>query len=167
MRQIILSNRIILVDSEDYEKVTSFTWRLQKYNTPGKFRVITGARKTQLYLHHLILPCPTGYVIDHINGNGLDNRKENLRICTNQENSFNHDISKNNTSGYTGVSLRKKSGKFRAYIHHNRKYNYLGDYITAEKAALAYNAAAIKYFGIFARLNKIKNRIKNEQSISI
>jgi hypothetical protein len=152
MNSIILSNRKVLFDPEDWDKIKIFIWRLQQIEGK-KFKVVSGARKTQIYMHQVILGCPKGFVIDHINGNPLDNRKSNLRVCTQQENSFNRPRSKNNTSGYKGVSKRKETGKFRAYIHHNFKYRYLGDFKTSKEAAEAYDSAAVKLFGQFAQLN--------------
>src|SRR3990167_7283870 len=94
--------------------------------------------------------------IDHINGNKLDNRKNNLRFCNQQGNSANMD--KHGKYKYKGITLctdwnRKK--KWGAQISIKRKNMHLGRYLTPEEAALAYNIAAIKYFGEFARLNKI------------
>lgn len=91
--------------------------------------------------------------IDHINGVKNDNRIANLRGCTQKENSRNALPSKNNTSGYTGVARMRNSPNYRAYITVDRTQKHLGTFQTAEQAATAYNTAAIKYFGRFARLN--------------
>ena len=113
-----------------------------------------------IYLHKAILLSPKGSYIDHINNNTLDNRQCNLRICSNRENLLNRSAPKNNTSGYKGVQYlpRLKNGKnpYSASISTNGKSNHLGYYSTAEAAATAYNESAIKLFGEFAWLNKIK-----------
>jgi hypothetical protein len=94
--------------------------------------------------------------VDHINGNTLDNRKENLRLCNNTENCRNSKKSVNNTSGYKGVSYVPWSGKWlrnkpwRAYIVVDRKQISLGMYKTKEEAHEAYKQAAVKYHGEFA-----------------
>jgi hypothetical protein len=94
-------------------------------------------------------------ITDHVNGNTLDNRKSNLRICSFSDNNKNRKISKNNSTGYKGVVYDKRNKKFIAKIGLNKKQIYLGYYIDPIDAARAYNAAAIKYFGEFANLNII------------
>jgi hypothetical protein len=92
---------------------------------------------------------------DHINGNGLDNRIINLRICTQSQNLRNRGASINNKTGYKGVSYDKKSNKFKAQIRVNKKNITLLTTNNLIDAARAYNNAAIKYFGEFAQLNVI------------
>ncbi len=96
--------------------------------------------------------------IDHRNGNPLDCQKENLRIATRLENSWNRPKQSNNTSGFKGVSSVKRrigqiTSQFRADIQVNKKNWHLGQYKDAESAARAYDAAARRFFGTFARLN--------------
>lgn len=93
--------------------------------------------------------------VDHINGDSLDNRKINLRLCSNSENSRNRGANKNNTSGYKGVRFRKEYGTYFATITVNRKEIYLGSFKTGKEAATAYNEAAIKYHDKFANLNEV------------
>jgi hypothetical protein len=89
--------------------------------------------------------------IDHINGNRLDNRIENLRLASNAENSRNCKLSKNNTSGVTGVSYHAKAKKWFAQIMLNRKNNNLGLFNTKEEAIAARKKAEMQYFGQFAK----------------
>jgi hypothetical protein len=93
--------------------------------------------------------------VDHINGNGLDNRKSNLRLCERHENALNRVINYNNVSGYKGVSWFKPIKKWRAQIQYKKVVYYLGCFNKRIDAAKAYNAAALKYHGEFANLNKI------------
>jgi hypothetical protein len=93
--------------------------------------------------------------VDHINGNTLDNRKENLRICTQNQNGKNRLLNKNNVSGYKGVTYKKANKLWCAQIVVNYHKMYLGLFTTAEAAALAYNEAAKKYHGEFAKLNEV------------
>lgn len=88
--------------------------------------------------------------VDHINGNGLDNRRGNLRLATGSQNQANRPTTKNNTSGYKGVSWHKKSKKWSARIRVHGKRISLGHYHTPEEAHKVYCAAADKYFGEFA-----------------
>lgn len=93
-------------------------------------------------------------LVDHINGDKLDNRRENLRLATNAENQFNRDLPAHNTTGYKGV-YRNPNGRrqWTAAITVNRKKRHLGSFHTAEDAARAYDAAAQELAGVFARGN--------------
>lgn len=110
-------------------------------------------------MHRLIMGFPKGKCVDHINHNGLDNRKKNLRICTNKENKFNRLKSNNNTSGYKGVLFHKgekRNKHWVAVLGINKQKKYGGYFDTAKEAAEAYNKLALKYYGQFANLNVIK-----------
>lgn len=91
-----------------------------------------------------------GMVIDHINHNGLDNRKCNLRICTNQENICNCEIPKNNKSGCKGVYWAKDKQKWTVQVTINNKTKYIGSYENLEDAIKARQEASKKYYGDFA-----------------
>lgn len=109
-------------------------------------------------LHRVIWLYMTGEwpkQVDHINGNPLDNRWENLRNATNTENSRNSRKPKNNTSGYKGVSFIPRLNKYRATIMVNRRSLHLGCYYCPKEAAAAYNTAAKEHFGEYALLNDI------------
>jgi len=95
-----------------------------------------------------------GSDVDHISGDKLDNRRGNLRICSHQQNMFNQKMRCTNSSGYYGVSRSSKTGKFEAYLHIDGRKKYLGTYDSAEQAAVARDAAAVRFFGDYARLNK-------------
>lgn len=107
-------------------------------------------------LHRFILNINDKKVIDHINGNSLDNRKENLRVCTQQQNLFNKTLSKKSKSGFKGVWFRKecKTKPWQAQIKFNSTEIHLGYFKNKVEAALAYNQATLKYFGSFANINK-------------
>lgn len=107
-------------------------------------------------LHHAIIGKPNkGMVVDHINRDKLDNRKENLRFVSYYENAQNISKQKNNTSGYRGVWYRKDTGKWSADIKVNYKKISLGCFEKIEDAAIAYNMAAKRYFGKNAVLNEV------------
>ena len=106
-------------------------------------------------MHRVILKTPKGMDTDHRNGDGLDNRRCNLRICTKSQNSINRKMQSNNTSGYRGVYWHKRDKKWLAHIKIDGKKINFGYCSTKEQAAEAYNEAAKKHYGEFARLNII------------
>ena len=138
------------IDEEDLEKIKPYKWfRGSKYPLTHIYK---NGKRTSLYIQNLIMNCPKGMEIDHINGDGFDNRKQNLRLCTRQQNSMNqHRVSP--TTGYKGVYLKK--GWFYAGLEIKGKGIHLGIHKTAMEAAKAYNEGAKKYFGEFAYLNRI------------
>ena len=108
---------------------------------------------------------PAGMQIDHINGNGLDNRKVNLRLCNSSQNQRNARKRKSGTSRFKGVDWHKESKKWRARICVNRKRIHIGRYKSEFEAAQAYDKKAIELFGEFASLNfpSLKTKLLNEK----
>ena len=134
-----------LIDLEDADKVKNYKWRIN-----DKGYVITdivGGLGGKTRLHRLIMDCPDDMVVDHINHNKLDNRKSNLRICTQQQNCTNKSKTSKNTSGAVGVCWEKRRKKWFAQITHNQKNIFLGYYNTKEEATEARKQAEIEYFG--------------------
>lgn len=157
----LTQGKVALVDDEDYEYLNKWKWCLRGTGR-GKFYAIRGFSKSKksnikgsISMHRQLMKPKKGYVIDHLDGNTLNNQKNNLRICTQSQNISNQKISVSNTSGYKGVCYDKKMNKFRAQIVCNKKRYYLGSYDNPVDAAHIYNAAAIKYHGEFAKLNEI------------
>lgn len=114
--------------------------------------------RKQEYIHRLIFLMHHGFepkIVDHVDLNPSNNQISNLRAATREDNARNKNRQKNNTTGFTGVFFRKDSGKFRAIIGINDKLMHLGTYKCPKEAAIAYNQAAIKHHGAFARINKI------------
>ena len=105
-------------------------------------------------MHREILRCLPGVMIDHINGNSLDNRKCNLRAATNSQNMANQPKQKRNLCRFKGICVDKKNGGWRAQISINGETKNLGHFLDDESAARAYNDAARKQFGEYARLNE-------------
>lgn len=135
-----------LIDLDDLDKVKDYKWRLhnkQKY-------VITDMDSLTL-LHRFIMNPPDDMQIDHINGNPLDNRKSNLRICTQQQNLLNKGIKSNNTTGITGVYWDKSRKKWLASIGLNGRSHHLGRFDNLEDAIKVRKQAEIEYFGKYRR----------------
>ena len=155
MREISLTQGYVaLVDDEDYERVNQYKWHYCQGYAVRKPHIGYKKRIGQL-MHRFINKTKDGFHTDHINGNGLDNRKINLRTCTASQNAMNSKIPKNNTSGFKGVYWRKDIEKWRAKIVINRETIHLGHYESRIKAARAYNEAALEYHGEHAKLNII------------
>lgn len=142
-------NCYAIIDKEDYEIVKDYKWHGRKsMYTTYVLTNIKGTRK-KLRLHNIILPCNSLYEVDHINHNGLDNRKDNLRIVTRSQNNMNQKTPVNNTSDHTGVSFNNQHKKWEAYITVNRYTYKLGMYLNKCDAVKARKEAEIKYFGEF------------------
>lgn len=169
MKRIKLTQgKFALVDDEDYEELSKHSWcAAQMGNEVRAIRgVSSGSVKKIIYMSREIMKAPKGLVVDHINRNPLDNRKENLRLCTFGQNMANLKINKKNTIGYKGVRLIKSSKrKWVAVIWKDHVSHYGGSYFTKEEAALAYNKMAIKYHGEFASLNFVPLENENQHGL--
>ena len=130
-----------LIDLDDIEKVSKYKWHIQKGYVQNS--------KTRYMLHRFVMNCPDDMIVDHINRNKLDNRKSNLRICTNTENNRNMPRRSNVNSKERGVYQSSKSG-WVARIKVNAKDIYLGTFKSIEEAIEARHKAEIEYFGEFA-----------------
>ena len=106
-------------------------------------------------MHRLILDAPHHLDVDHVNGNGLDNRRCNIRLCTRAQNQVNAQKRRGCSSQYKGVDYRKDRNKWRASITINQQFKSLGHFNDETEAARAYNDAAVKYWGEFVRLNEV------------
>lgn len=149
------SSESVLIDFDDRRKVTGFTWCKQAGRLTNYASARINGRKT--LMHRWLMDTPEGVFVDHINNNGLDNRRENLRLCTPHENSMGQGVNPNRgTSKYKGVYLHNSGpNPWVAEIKHNRKLHYLGCFKTEKDAARAYNEAAEERFGAHAFLNPI------------
>ena len=147
MRCIMKNGASFIFDAEDEPLIKSHSWSFAR----GHIRTAVNGRT--VYLHRLIMGCPDNAEIDHINMDKTDNRRCNLRVATHAENQRNRNAHKGNASGYKGVCLNKRTGKFFAYINSNHQRHYLGSFTDKKDAACAYDRAALKLHGQFAKLN--------------
>lgn len=143
-----------IVDDSDYDPLNNYTWHL---GNNGYIKTFIGGRKNLqcLLMHRLIMNPPDDHEVDHINGDKLDNRRENLRIVTRSQNARNLRRHKRFSSRFKGVSWNQSRQRWEAEITIEHRSIYLGSFASEIQAALAYNHAAIDHFGEFASLNII------------
>lgn len=134
----------VLIDAEDVDRVKDRTWSLSH-------GYCVSVRPTQIMLHRCIMNAPKNMVVDHINGNKLDNRKSNLRICTHRQNSYNTKLERNTKSGRVGVNWYERDEKWTVFIYIEGKQTYLGLYDNLDEAIKVREEAEAKYFGEYAR----------------
>jgi hypothetical protein len=169
--RIPLKGRLFaLVSPEDFERVGAHKWHLKRRKSdPGRLYVqrtvrLTPGRagkKTSVMLHSEVMGVPPGQLVDHRNGDGLDNRRSNLRLATHRDNSVNVTRSANQKrGGHKGVSWNPRAKKWQASIGAGpvkpcgrRARIYLGVFVDPADAARAYDAAALEHYGEFASLN--------------
>lgn len=156
MKEIPLSQgKTALVDDEDYDWLSQWKWYAVKMK--GKFwyasRKENNPKRHAVFMHREIMMAPKGMDIDHHDGNGLNNTRKNLRVCTRSENACNRRLPIINTTGYKGVTWNKLEQKYKARIVTNGKGIHLGYFSDPLQAAFAYDEAAKKYHGEFAKLN--------------
>lgn len=153
MKEIPLTKGYVaLVDDEDYERLMSHKWKWRALITPSTSyatRREPGSRRT-IRMHREILGTSPGMDTDHINGNGLDNQRTNLRECTRQQNLQNSRSHLGSTSQFKGVCWSKWARKWTAMISVDYRTRWLGNFSTEVEAANAYKRAAVAIFGEFA-----------------
>ena len=144
---------VALVDDEDFDRlVDGPSWYAETRDLQTYARrdvSLGGGRRRRDYMHRVILP---GHrLVDHVNGDGLDNRRANIRAASAADNVHNTRLRRDSVSGIKGVALR--DGKWAARIRHDGSTRHLGRFMTLEEAGRAYDRAARELFGEFAALN--------------
>jgi hypothetical protein len=160
IRKLIIESKhgtfTVRYDAEDAPKVEPYKWHVMKgHSTYYVRRQTARPNRRNLLLHREITECPKGKMIDHKNGNGLDNRRENLRICTMSENMMNRGKTKVHSGKYKGVydCGDSKTNPYTAKIQKDGKVYHLGHHRTLEEAAKVYDVKAKELHGVFAKLN--------------
>lgn len=144
--------KITLVDDEDYERFKGYPWFLTRNGYVAGYVPYQG-RFTLVYLHRLVLDAPPDWLVDHCNGDRLDNRRANLRLATAAQNAHHRQPLADSQTGLKGVGWHKARRKYHARIQYQGLRCHLGYFEDAETAALAYDEAARRLFGAFAVLN--------------
>lgn len=155
----LTQGKVATVDLEDWERMnTKYKWQAQKSrNTFYAIRSISlekgrGCKKRTERMHRIIMGAKQGQIIDHIDGNGLNNTRENLRFVTLSENQRNRRPNKNSYSGYKGV-VKGTYNKWYARIFINGETKFLGSFNSEIEAAVEYDKHAKKHYGEYAKLN--------------
>lgn len=148
---------VAIVDDEDYQWLRQWRWGVWAYERRAyavRNLYLGNQRQSRVRMHREILQAPEGMLVDHIDGNGLNNRRSNLRLATHKENARNSRKSIGvSSSTYKGVAYEKETGQWRARIRDDNGLVYIDRYHSEEAAACAYDLAAVRCHGEFARLN--------------
>ena len=151
-----------MIDDEDYAQFSKWKWKAS-HNDSSHYRYATRSvtptksnpNHRTIVMHREIMKALPGQFVDHVNGNSLDNRKENLRLCTHADNMRNRRISKGTRSGMKGVHANANGKRWIAHIQFNKKQRHLGVFDTKEEAATCYNNEAKRLFGEFHKPNSL------------
>ena len=159
MKRIPLTQgQFALVDDEDYEKLSQYKWHARWNKTSNTFYADRHTRKsdgrrTKIQMHREIMDASPGLDVDHIDHNGLNNTKSNLRLITHRQNSYGNIRHKRGSSRFKGVNWDKQHQQWRAQIYVNKRKVNLGTFNSEIDAACAYDAAAAKHFGEYGTYN--------------
>lgn len=154
MREIPLSRGMVaLVDNEDYEWLSQWKWQAKR-SPPNHWSAYGRVNGVPTFMHRLLIHVPDGMMVDHINRNSLDNRKENLRVANAQENARNRSRQSNNSSGFTGVYYNKKLNKWQVQIKVNGRHIHLGVYSELSDAVFVRKSKEKELFGEFGNENR-------------
>ena len=150
----LTQDKVAIVDDDIVVELGKYSWYLDSYGYAMRHSPRGDGKQHSIAMHRNILGLAygDGKQVDHINHDKLDNRRENLRICSYAQNQMNQ-RPQNGTSSYKGVNFHKQRGKWQARITIDGKQKYLGSFKIEELAALAYDMAAVYNFGEYACTN--------------
>ena len=147
----LTKDKVTIINRRDFGLISSRLWFVHVTHS-GQCYALSGSRQKRVYMHRLILNAPSGVLVDHRNSNGLDNRRNNLRFCNHAQNTWNSKKFKIHTCQFKGIT-KGRGEKFIARIKVHGRSIYLGEFRDQRSAALAYDSAAQRYAGEFARPN--------------
>jgi hypothetical protein len=154
MKVIELSKgQVAVVDDESFMELAQYNWCISAVGYAVRRKKFPDGSVKVVYMHRELMCAQKGQEVDHINGNRLDNRRENLRLATRSQNAKNVGKKPSNKSGFKGVHKHGRNNSWVAQISVENKMIHLGSFKTPEEAALAYNAAAQRLHGEFANFN--------------
>lgn len=159
MRIPLTKGKYTLVDDRDYGYLMGWKWQVLegkrgRYCAKRSSARKRGEKRKNIYMHRIIMHYDGNMDIDHINGNALDNRRSNLRICTRSQNHHNAGLRSDNKSGYRGISWREDNKTWAARIDFNNTSKHLGCFENIEDAVLARREAEEQYVGEFSFSNR-------------
>jgi hypothetical protein len=167
--EIEISGYKVLIDDEDFEKVSRYKWHVKRsyLKRTGNYYFTTrpyiNGKRGSIALHHYIFgDPPEGLYLDHINRNTLDNRKGNFRFTTPQQNKYNQKCRKDSTTGYKGVGVQTHCPKYIVKIVYDGKRHSLGTYSDPIEAARVYDRKALEVYGEYAATNFPREDYINE-----
>jgi len=172
MKHIQLTKgQVAIVDDDDFGRLVGYRWCVNWNKDIKSFYAVRSTpmanwKRQWVSMHREIIDAKTGEFVDHINHDTLDNRKENLRVCSSGQNSANRRRRVDNTSGFKGVSWHYGICKWRSRLMVNSKPLHIGYFQTANEAAIAYDKAAFEHYGEFALTNKMLGLIPGHAEIA-
>ena len=154
----LTQGQVAIVDDEDFERISAHKWNAAWNESTKSFyaqsNVAGGLRRQRtIIMHRMIMGASRGQEVDHRNRDTLDNRRRNLRLCTQAQNTLNRGIQRNNTSGFKGVKKHTQCNRWMACVQLNRRRLYLGLFANPKDAAVAYDEAVVRVHGEFAVAN--------------
>lgn len=154
-KYIKISGQVAMVDNEDYDWISKFSWHLKNSGTVlyARCNVVLDNKHTTMTMHRMVMTAKKGQIVDHIDRNGLNNQKYNLRFATKAQNKMNCISHKNSSSKYKGVHWNKVSKVWQSRIQFEGKKIFLGAFDNEIEAARAYDKKSIEIFGEYSRVN--------------
>jgi hypothetical protein len=148
----LTQGKVAIVDAADYDALAKYTW--YAWRSRKRFYAVRKERRSTILMHRQVLPITEGYQVDHIDGDGLNNRRNNLRAVTPAQNCWNSALQHNNKIGIPGITRAHRGNKWRVRIQVNRKRLELGEFVSLDEAISVRRTAEAKYYGKYTAGNR-------------